>query len=219
MTRLPLAVLFDLDGTLVDSIDLLVASMEYAFADRTRRPPVDEWIQAIGTPLDAMLARWAEGSDDVQLLRARYREFQVANHDAMTQAYPGAVEAVRQLHAAGHPLAIVTSKLEAGARRSLRHVGIEDCFAAVVGIDATARHKPDPEPVRFALAQLGATPDRAIFIGDSTHDMRAGRSAGVRTGAALWGPYTRSLLEPTEPSHWLSQVGEVLPLVEALDED
>ena len=214
--RAPFAVLFDLDGTLVDSIDLLVASMEYAFEGRSQRPPVEQWIQAIGTPLDAMLSRWADGPEDVQALRARYREYQFANHDAMTQAYPGAVEAVQALHAAGHPLAIVTSKLEAGARRSLAHVGIEQCFSAVVGIDATTRHKPDPEPVQHALARLQVPHSRAVFIGDSTHDMNAGRAAGVVTAAALWGPYPRAVLEPTQPRHWLTRMEEVPPLVEAL---
>jgi pyrophosphatase PpaX len=212
----PYAVLFDLDGTLVDSIGLLVSSMEFAFAERSRRPPVDEWVAMIGTPLEAMLANWADGPEDVQALRARYREFQFANHDAMTSAYPGAVDAVRALHAAGHPLAIVTSKLEVGARRSLKYVGIEECFTAVVGIDHTERHKPDPQPVLHALSLLGAPTSRALFIGDSTHDMHAGRSAGVTTAAALWGPYNRAQLETTAPDHWLSSMSEVVPLVQRL---
>jgi pyrophosphatase PpaX len=210
-------VLFDLDGTLVDSIDLLVASMEYAYADRERRPPVQEWIHAIGTPLDAMLRMWADDEDDVLHLRARYREFQIANHDAMTQAYPGVVATVRTLHAAGHPLAIVTSKLEAGARRSLAHIGVEECFSAVVGIDATTRHKPDPEPVHFALEQLGVRATRAIFVGDSTHDMNAGRAAGVATAAALWGPYSRTMLDATQPTFWLERMDELPPIVARLN--
>jgi pyrophosphatase PpaX len=203
------AVLFDLDGTLVDSIDLLVESMEFAFGDRVRRPPVDEWIAAIGTPLTAMLRGYAEDDADVEFLIGRYREFQVANHDARTTPYPGAAEAVRALHAAGHPLGVVTSKLEVGARRSLKLVGVEECFGAVVGIDHTERHKPEPEPVWHALKLLGVRPDRAIFIGDSTHDMRAGRAAGVRTGAALWGPFSRAQLEATRPDHWFSSLDEI----------
>lgn len=214
--RRPFAVLFDLDGTLVDSIGLLVASMEFAFHGRTLRPPVDEWITMIGTPLDAMLANWADGPEDVQALRARYREFQFANHDAMTHAYPGCVDTVRALHAAGYPLAVVTSKLEVGARRSLRFVGIEDCFSAVVGIDHTERHKPEPEPVWHALSLLGVPANRAVFIGDSTHDMRAGRAAGVATAAALWGPYDRTQLESAEPGFWLHGMPEVLELVDRL---
>lgn len=210
------AVLFDLDGTLVDSIGLLVASMEHAFVGRQRRPDVAEWVRLIGTPLDDMLGRWAESPDDVEVLRARYREHQVARHDAMTTPYPGAADTVRALHAAGHPLGVVTSKLEAGARRSLRFIGVEECFSVVVGIDQTTRHKPDPAPVHYALKQLGAAAARAVFIGDSTHDMRAGRAAGVRTAAATWGPYSRQELEPTTPDFWLAEMPDVLPMVAQL---
>ena len=206
------AVLFDLDGTLVDSIELLLASMEYSFEGRARRPSVAEWLALIGTPLDAMLARWAEGPADVERLRARYREHQLAKHDEMLKLYPGMVETVRALHAAGHPLAVVTSKLEVGARRALKFAQIEDCFTAVVGIDHTAKHKPEPEPVWYALERLGAQRERALFVGDSTHDMLAGRAAGVQTVAVLWGPYTREELLPTAPDYWVAQPQELLAL-------
>ncbi|MBX3131978.1 MAG: HAD-IA family hydrolase [Gemmatimonadaceae bacterium] len=216
MSRAPYAVLFDLDGTLVDSIELLVASMEYAFEGRTRRPSVPEWLALIGTPLDRMLARWADDVEEVDLLRARYREHQLLHHDSMLKLYPGMVETVRSLHADGHALAVVTSKLEVGARRALKFAQIEECFAAVVGIDQTTRHKPDPEPVQYALAQLQVPAERALFVGDSTHDMQAGRAAGVRTGAVLWGPYTRAELEPTAPDYWFERAEELPPLVARL---
>jgi len=214
----PYAVLFDLDGTLIDSIGLLVASMEFAFGTRTRRPVVADWVAAIGTPLMAMLRPFAEDEGDADILIGRYREYQMANHDEGTTAYPGAVETVRALCEAGHPLAIVTSKLERGARRSLAHIGLEDCFQAVVGIDATEKHKPGPEPVWHALELIGARCERAIFIGDSTHDMRAGRAAGVQTGAALWGPFSRAQLEVTGPDHWFAHISEVPATVARLDE-
>lgn len=210
------AVLFDLDGTLVDSIDLLVASMEYSFEGRERRPSVAEWLALIGTPLDAMLARWAEGAADVERLRARYREHQLTHHDAMIKLYPGMVETVRELNAAGHPLAVVTSKLEVGARRALKFARIEECFEAVVGIDHTAKHKPEPEPVWHALERLGMPRERAMFVGDSTHDMHAGRAAGVYTVAVLWGPYTREQLEPTAPDAFIAAFDELSPIVERL---
>jgi pyrophosphatase PpaX len=210
-----IAVLFDLDGTLVDSIELLVASMEYSFEGRALRPTVDEWLVLIGTPLDKMLARWAADAADVELLRARYREHQLAKHDEMIKLYPGMVETVRALHAAGHPLAVVTSKLEVGARRALKFAKVEECFTAVVGIDHTAKHKPEPEPVWHALELLGVPCERAVFVGDSTHDMEAGRAAGVATVAVLWGPYTRAQLEPTEPDYYLEEFAGLLPLVAA----
>lgn len=210
------AVLFDLDGTLVDSIELLVASMEYAFEGRARRPSVPEWLALIGTPLDRMLARWADDVEEVDVLRARYREHQLHHHDSMLKLYPGMVEAVRTLHAEGHALAVVTSKLEVGARRALKFAQIEECFTAVVGIDHTARHKPDPEPVRYALERLQMPRERALFVGDSTHDMQAGRAAGVLTGAVLWGPYTRAELEPTAPDYWFERAEELVPVVTEL---
>lgn len=209
VSKRPIAVLFDLDGTLVDSIALLVASMEYSFEGRALRPPLAEWIALIGTPLDKMLARWAVDDDDVLLLRARYREHQLANHDEMIKLYPGMVETVRALHAAGHPLAVVTSKLEVGARRALKFAQIEDCFDVVVGIDHTVKHKPNPEPVWHALERLGVAREDAVFVGDSTHDMEAGRAAGVRTVAVLWGPYTRAQLEPTHPDYYVSDFSEL----------
>lgn len=211
------AILFDLDGTLIDSIDLLVTSMVYAFEGRDVQPPLDEWIAGIGTPLDAMLRTWARDEEDVLALRARYREYQFANHDAKTHAYPGAVDTVRALHAAGYPLAVVTSKLEYGARRSLKWIGLDDCFTAVVGIDATTKHKPEPEPVWRALALLGDIPPaEALFIGDSTHDMHAGNAAGVATAAALWGPFSRAQLETAHPRYWLNGFDDVRALVDRL---
>lgn len=211
------AILFDLDGTLIDSIDLLVTSMVYAFEGRDVQPPLDEWIAGIGTPLDAMLRTWARDDEDVLALRARYREYQFANHDAKTHAYPGAVDTVRALHTAGYPLAVVTSKLEYGARRSLKWIGVDDCFTAVVGIDATTKHKPEPEPVWHALALLGDIPPTdALFIGDSTHDMHAGNAAGVATAAALWGPFSRAQLETAHPRYWLNGFDDVRALVDRL---
>jgi pyrophosphatase PpaX len=212
-----LALLFDLDGTLIDSIGLLVASMEYAYEGREQRPPVDEWVAAIGTPLDAMLRRWARDDDDVPVLKARYREFQLANHDAMTAAYPGVVETIRALRAEGHALAVVTSKLAVGASKSLAFIGIADCFDVVVGLESTTRHKPEPEPVLHALDRLGGVaPQRALFVGDSTHDMHSGRAAGVTTAAALWGPFSRAQLETASPDHWLTSFPEVRGIVDRL---
>jgi pyrophosphatase PpaX len=210
------AVLFDLDGTLIDSIPLIVESMRYAFAGRARAPTDEEWTSRIGTPLEGMIRTWAEDEEDVVRLKERYKQHQWAHHDARVRAFPGVPDLLEALAVRGVAMAVVTSKLEASARRSLAHLGIERHFRAVVGLEATARHKPDPEPVRHALSVLGAAPGGAAFVGDSPHDVRAGNAAGVATVATLWGPFTRDELAEAGPSAYASAVEDVLPLLERL---
>ncbi len=102
------AVLFDLDGTLIDSVPLIVASMQHAFAGRERAPTVKEWVALIGTPLEAMIRRWGEDEADVALLRERYKEHQWAHHDSMVRAFPGRSRGAgrtrrpRRAHGGGH---------------------------------------------------------------------------------------------------------------------
>jgi pyrophosphatase PpaX len=210
------AVLFDLDGTLIDSVPLIVASMQHAFAGRERAPTVKEWVALIGTPLEAMIRRWGEDEADVALLRERYKEHQWAHHDSMVRAFPGVPEVLDALSARGVRMAVVTSKLEPSARRSLEFLGLSRHFQAVVGLESTVRHKPDPEPVHHALVRLEAAPGEAVFIGDSPHDVRAGNAAGVVTVAALWGPFTREDLAPAHPRAWAENASDLLPVLESI---
>jgi pyrophosphatase PpaX len=83
----------------------------------------------------------------------------------------------------------------------------------VVGADDVTEPKPHPEPVQRALQALGATPEEAVFVGDSVHDMASGRAAGVATAAVLWGPFTRGDLDPANPDHWLEDPVDLLPLL------
>jgi pyrophosphatase PpaX len=212
----PRVVLFDLDGTLIDSVPLIVASMQHAFAGRANAPSVKEWVALIGTPLDAMIRRWGGDEADVALLKERYKEHQWAHHDAMVRAFPGIPVVLDALTARGVRMAVVTSKLEPSARRSLEFLGLSHHFEAVVGLESTARHKPDPEPVRYALGLLSAAPEEGAFVGDSPHDMAAGRAAGVATVATLWGPFTRAELAVAGPRAWAERVGDLLPALDSL---
>jgi len=109
----------------------------------------------------------------------------------------------------GYPLGIVTSKATFIATRSLEWVGLDQYFPVVIGYDETTRHKPDPEPVLVALERLGATPDRAVFVGDSPHDVHAGNAAGVVTVAALWGPFSHETLAAAHPNHFIGCLPEL----------
>lgn len=210
----PAAVLFDLDGTLIDSIGLIMASMRYAF-DKCEAPaPSDaEWLSGVGTPLRTMFERYASDDESIDRFIAAYREHQFANHDLLVKCFDDVPDTIAALKARGHPLAVVTSKTDALARRGLEHVGLASYFDTIVGCDACARHKPHPEPVLTALTRLGYEPEEALFVGDSVHDIEAGNAAGVLTVAALWGPFTRDQLAGAEPGRYIERAGDLLQVL------
>ncbi|WP_242393881.1 HAD family hydrolase [Anaeromyxobacter oryzisoli] len=211
----PIAVLFDLDGTLVDTVPFILAAVRHAFDGYGSCPSDAQWIAGIGTPLRTQLAGFARRAEDVDVLFRRYRAYWLAEHDRMTRCFPGALELVAGLAARGHPLGVVTAKVEEGAWRTLRHTGLDRYMGAVIGADSCPRAKPDPEPVRLALARLGRAPEEALMIGDSPHDLVAGRRAGVRTVAALWGACSAEALAAAEPDHLAAALGELAALVHA----
>ena len=210
--RLP-AILFDLDGTLIDSIELILKSARYAFQKLDRECPSDqEWLTGVGIPLFTMFGRYAHDEADKAALIAAYREYQMEHHDRLIRCYEAVVDTVLELRRRGHELAIVTSKSEYLSLRALNLVGLARHVDTIVGCDGSTRHKPDPEPVMIALHRLGYAPRDAIFVGDSVHDILAGNAAGVRSAAALWGPFTRADLEPGNPSTWLSSISDILAI-------
>jgi pyrophosphatase PpaX len=211
-------VLFDLDGTLIDSIELILNSARHAFQHTGRAiPPDEEWLAGVGTPLVSMFRKYASDDTDIDALIAKYREYQLEHHDRLTRCYDQVVDTVDRLRAAGHPLAIVTSKTCAMAGRGLDHVGLAAHFDVIVGCDICERHKPDPEPVHRALELLAYAPHEAVFIGDSVHDMLAGNAAGVTTIAALWGPFSRDSLAGSAPAHYLERVSDVPSLLARIE--
>lgn len=197
-------VLFDLDGTLIDSIDLILASYRHTLAAHGRPAVPDaEWMRGVGTPLRVQLNPWAESPEDLMALVATYRDYNLANHDQMIRAYPGIAELMHGIRSAGLRTGVVTSKNREGTRRGLRLFGLEEFMEVLVCADDVERPKPHPEPVERAVRLLGADPASTIFVGDSIHDLHSGRGAGVLTGAVLWGPFRREELEPAQPDFWL----------------
>ena len=209
-----LALLFDLDGTLVDSIDLILSSFRSAFETVQGSVPPDEQLLAgVGTPLLAQFEPYARTPAELDALVAAYRAFQREQHDAMLREFEGTRDTLGILKGRGHPMALVTSKMVDLAVRALDFTGLRAYMDVIVGCDSCARHKPDPEPVHVALRQLGLGPAGAVFVGDSPHDIAAGNAAGVATVAALWGPFARATLERAGPTYLLDRVGELPELV------
>ena len=216
-TTRPLAVLFDLDGTLIDTIDLLLECARHTFEGRTPAPTDEEWIAGIGTPLRKQFAAYTTSDEEVEALAQRYRAYQREHHDRLTSAFPGVLETLDELERRGHPMGIVTSKSNEMMDRGLEWVGIMRHMRTRVGMDNAKRHKPDPHPVEVALEDLGYSPDEALFLGDSPHDIASGNAAGVTTVAALWGPFTRDQLDPYHPSRYLERITDLPQLIESLE--
>lgn len=210
------ALLFDLDGTLIDTVPFILEAVAHAFDGIGRAPTKEEWIAGIGTPLRAQLASFARAPGDVEPLFDRYRAYWLEHHDREVRAFPGALEAVRSLAADGHPMGIVTAKIEQGAYRTLRHTGLLPYVQAVVGADSCANAKPHPEPVLLALTRLGYPPSEAVLVGDSPHDVAAAKAAGALAVAALWGACERAVLAAAGADHFLADVADVPPLVRSL---
>ena len=209
------AVLFDLDGTLIDSERLILASYRHTMREHLGHvPPEDTWKATIGQPLVVQMKMFADREDQVSAMIGTYVEHNLANHDDYVSPFPGVRPLVEAIRRSGRVLGIVTSK-----KRRATHMGLARCdlprewFAAIVTADDVERYKPEPEPVLEALDRLEISGSEALFVGDSTHDMRCGRAAGVLTAAALWGPYTRAQLEPTEPDVWLEEPGDLLTVL------
>jgi len=207
-------VLFDLDGTLIDSVRLILDSYHHTLATHGLPPRSDEeWLAGVGTPLTAQFAAWRDDPETLQALIATYREYNLKHHDRMVTVYPGVVEAVRALKEDGIATGLVTSKNRAGALRGLTLVQLEALMDVLVCADEVENPKPHPEPVEKAVRLLSADPRATVYVGDSVHDMLSGRAAGVRTAAVLWGPFGRAHLEGAQPDYWLERPEELLTLV------
>ena len=198
--------LFDLDGTLIDSIGLIMASFRHTMRTHLGAVPDEtRWRAGFGRPLRSQLRAFARDEDEAARMVATYRAYTDAHHDRLLGTYAGIDRGLAALHGAGMRLAVVTSKNRALARRGLDRCGLNHHFEVLVGFDDVTEHKPHPAPVLEALDRLGAAAGGALFVGDSPHDMRAGRAAGVRTAAALWGPFSREALARESPDRWLAR--------------
>ena len=205
--------LFDLDGTLIDSIELIIRSYQHTIrTHRGQETTPDVWMKGLGIPLRVQFRDWSTDPAEIDAMVATYREYNLTHHDEMVTAYDGVVDAVKELRRRGKTLGLVTSKFRSGAFRGLKKAGLEEAFHVVVGADEVANPKPHPEPVQTALSRVSARPDEAVFVGDSRHDMECGRAAGVRTAAVLWGPFGRGDLADLSPDYWLEHPRDLAAL-------
>jgi pyrophosphatase PpaX len=205
--------LFDLDGTLLDSVELILRSYRHMLNQYRGFEGTDEmWLKGLGTPLTSQLKQFTADPQEVAAMIETYRVYNFEHHDRLAKPYEGVVDEVRRLDELGKTIAIVTSKYRRGTMMGLKVLGIEDCIDFIVPADEVTNPKPHPEPVLRALEISGAKPDETVFIGDSRHDMECGKGAGVKVAAVLWGPFDRDHLADLEPDYWLEKPADLRQL-------
>jgi pyrophosphatase PpaX len=206
-------VLFDLDGTLADTVDLILQSFRHTMAEHLDEvPPDHRFLEGIGKPLPVQLRDFANGDEQWEAMRQTYIAFQSSRHDDMVRPFPGARSMIEVLRSRGVRVGIVTSKGHRIARRTLEVCGLYDVVEFVVCGDEVKQGKPHPEPVFKAMdaLEIGGEPKRVLFVGDSPHDLRAGKSAGVKTAAVGWGPLDRRVLRAEAPDFFLDRLEDLL---------
>jgi pyrophosphatase PpaX len=204
-------VIFDLDGTVVDTVELIAESFRYATRTVLDETLPDELILAgVGQPLMAQMRDLS--AEHAQQLYDVYREYNHRRHDELIRGYDGVAEVLDGLRAAGKRLGIVTSKSADTTQMAFRAVGLREHFGVVVTASDTTEHKPSPVPLRLCLERFGAPAEGALYVGDSPVDITAGRAAGMATAAVAWGVFGPEALLAAGPDYWLDAPVELLDL-------
>jgi phosphoglycolate phosphatase len=186
------AIVFDLDGTLIDSAPELTSALNSGLSEVGRRQlDVEEVITMIGDGIAKLVERGLEatggplGAERFREVTDRVQEFYW--NVEISPPYPGVPEMLEKLHGDGLKLAVCTNKPYEPALKILQGVGIADRFSAITGGDGPAGRKPDAGPLRALLAEIGAAPEAAVMVGDSHNDVGTARAAGVAAIAVAYG--------------------------------
>ncbi len=212
------SVLFDLDGTIVDSNEIIIRSYEHTYATHfpwvrfTRSGIID----TIGTSLETTFASCTDDPELIQAAMDTYMSYYRENEKALITLYPETRKTLKALKDRGVALAIVTTKFKTSAQPSIEHLGLDDFFEVVVGLDDVSNPKPDPESVFLARSRLEGT-NRSLMVGDNPSDVLAGKRAGIESAGVSWSIKGAAALEAVDPDYMLTRMSDLIPIVDASD--
>ncbi len=179
-------ILFDLDGTLIDTNNLIIESFKYTYKKHLNLEVEEpEILQYFGEPLITTLSRYDK--ENAQALYKTYIDYNESIHDSRVSLFTNIRECLEALQETGCVLAIVTSKRSSIAYQGLRLFDLLKYFTVIITVDDTTHHKPHPEPILKALEKLGATPEEALMVGDSVFDIQCAHNAGAKGALVSWG--------------------------------
>jgi pyrophosphatase PpaX len=211
------AALFDFDGTLVDTTDLIYQSMRHAAGEVLGREISREVLMAnVGQPLPRQMELLS--AEHAEALLDSYRLHNEENHDALIKEFPGVEESLARLRSAGVRVAVVTSKRRFSVDMALKTFpGLGEVVDQWVMMEDTTEHKPRPEPLLKGLELLGNVPRKqAAYVGDSPFDVAAAKAAGVRSVAVSWGAFSEDALRAAEPDHLVPDLDSAVDVLLSL---
>ncbi len=209
-------VLFDLDGTLIDTNEIIIDSYHHTLKNYVPNETFSDQqiIDFIGPPLEVIFERYVSKSIAKEMIDY-YRTYYRAHEESKHRLYPGVKENLEELKKLGVKMAIVTSKYKAGAMPSVRYYGLESYFDAFIGLDDVTHPKPHAEPVLKALRLLGAEKDAsALMIGDNQGDILAGFNAGIEGVGVAWAIKGETHLSAVNPSYLIHDMSELIDIVQ-----
>ncbi|GIV09949.1 MAG: pyrophosphatase PpaX [Fimbriimonadales bacterium] len=213
------AILFDIDGTLIDTVDLIVKALDYTYQKHLGVAlPRAELRRLIGLPLKAQM-RYLDDRVAVNIPHELMEADEVAYYKAhrdLERVISEAVQAVRSAYCKGYATGLVTSKNREELQITAPKLALDAFVDTIVTSDDTERHKPAPDPVLKALERLQAAPSHALYIGDTVFDITCGRAAGVLTAAVAWGAHLPEDLRAAQPDYYFETPADLLEWVKQL---
>ena len=204
--------LFDLDGTLINTNELIIASFLHTlnsyYPSKYKREDV---LPFIGPTLYDTFG--SVDQDRMDEMVKVYRKFNHEQHDTLVTEYETVFETIKTLKEQGFKLGIVTTKIRDTVNMGLKLTKLDQFFDVVVTLDDVENAKPHPEPVLLALKQLDSSPEEAIMVGDNHHDVVAGKNAGTKTAGVAWSIKGREYISSYNPDYLLEKMSDLLPIV------
>jgi pyrophosphatase PpaX len=206
------AALFDFDGTLVDTTEMIFQSMRHATTSVLGRDDLtrEQLLANVGQPLPRQMELFDAGK--AELLLEAYRAHHEEHHDALIAEFPGVDEALSRLRAAGVRIVVVTSKRRRSVEMALeKFPGLDLVVDRFVTVEDTEEHKPHPEPLLKGLELMGDIPkDQAVYVGDSPFEVQAAKAAGLTSVAVSWGAFSEDTLREAEPDYLVPDIDSVV---------
>ncbi|GIM30476.1 pyrophosphatase PpaX [Clostridium polyendosporum] len=207
------AVLFDLDGTLIDTNELIFNSFSHAFKSVLNMElPQKEITTMFGRPLKYSFEKYTQ--DKLEEMIHSYRSYNEERHDNMCFAFDGVKDMLGKLKEMGIKLAVVTSKRKVLAERGMKIAGIYEMFDIIVSPENTEKHKPEGEPALKACELLGVLPEEALMVGDSHLDILCGQNAGCKTCGVKYTTLQIKELEARKPDFFIDNPLDVISVIE-----